>query len=90
MQKRDKEEEENSEENLLKKVKMDIPPDSEFYKRVDIEKYKKEQEEQDKLKDAEEDDSEDSYYEEDESDVEKIEDIFLNRDINFDKEVRRA
>ena len=89
MKRKARDEEEYSEENILKRIKLDIPEDSEFFKRVDIEEYKKEQEEDDKLDEGEDDIESEDYYDDDE-DIEEMDDIFLDRDIDFDKEVKRA
>ena len=88
MKRRARDEEEYNEDNVLKKLMLDVPEDSQFYKRIDTEQFKKEQEEDEKLDEGEED-NEDNYYES-ESEMEDLEDIFLDRDINFDKEIKKA
>lgn len=89
MKKRARDEEEYSEENVLKKLILDIPADSAFSDKVDKEKFKREQEEDDKL-DEGEDENEEDIYKESEDEMEDITDIFLDREIDFEKEIENA
>ena len=83
-----KEEEDQSNENVLKKLIMDIPETSIFYKIIDTEALKKEQQEDELL--DEEDEENDEFEEIVEDDEDDLEDIFLDREIDFDLELERA
>lgn len=90
MKRRTRDEEEYSEDNVLKKIMMDIPELSQFFSKIDTDQFKREQEEEDKLNEGEEDNENDMYYSDSERENEDFEDIFLDRDIDFDKEMKRA
>ena len=79
--------EELTDDVILKRIILDIPENSRFYQREYIEKYQKEQAE-DKMLDEENNDEEEEETTEQNSD-EDI-DIFLDRDINFDKTIAKA
>lgn len=89
MKKKAKEEEDHSDENVLKKLIMDIPEDSPFYKKIDMEAFKKQQEEDEKLEE-EDDDITEEYEESTQADPEELDDLFLDRNIDFDTEIDRA
>lgn len=87
MKKRVRDEEEYSEDNVLKKLILDVPQNSAFVKKVDKDQFKKDQEEDAKLNEGEEDDK---YSRESEDEIVDIEDVFLDREIDFDVEIDRA
>jgi hypothetical protein len=90
MKKRAKDEEEQSEENVMKRLILDIPAGSAFYKKQDIDHFKKELEEDDMLEEGEDDIDELKSLNENTEDDDELEDIFLDRDIDFDLEIDRA
>jgi len=92
IKKKNKDGEEQSEENVIKRLIMDIPASSSFFKKVDTSQFKKEQEEDDKLEEGEEDaeDIEMNMGEEMDSQKQENEDFFIDRDIDFDTEIERA
>lgn len=90
MKKRARDEEEYSEENVLKKLILDIPDESAFSNKVNKEQFKREQEEDDKLDEGEDENEEDDIYKETEEEIEDIADVFLDREIDFDKEIQKA
>lgn len=87
---RARDEEEYSEENVLKRLIMDIPEESLFFRKEDTLKFKKEMEEDDKLDEGEDENEEEDLYEESEEIEDNMDDIFLDRDIDFDTEIDRA
>lgn len=79
--------EELTDEVILKKIILDIPQESKFYQREYIQNYQKEQAEDKKLDEDNNDEEEEELTEEDsEEDI----DIFLDREINFDKMIMKA
>jgi hypothetical protein len=85
--KRVRDEEEYSEDNVLKKLILDVPQNSAFLKKVDKEQFKKDQEEEAKLNEGEEDDK---YSQESEDEIVDFEDVFLDREFDFEVEIDRA
>lgn len=90
MKRRARDEEEYSEENVIKRLILDIPDTSSFSRKIDTEQFKKEQEEDEKLNEGEEDVEDPDFLEESEEDTGEPEDLFLDREINFDIEIDRA
>ena len=86
LKKKGRELEEITDDVILKKIILDIPPTSRFYQREYIDNYNKEQEEEMKLDENNDEEEEEAL----ESDSEDEVDIFLDRDINFDKEIKKA
>lgn len=87
LKKKGREIEELTDDVILKKIILDIPVTSHFYQREYVDKFKKEQAEDQKLDEDNNDDEEELTTEtEDDEDG----DIFLDRNINFDKELNKA
>ena len=79
--------EELTDEVVLRRIILDIPKDSRFYQKEFIEKYDKEQAEDKKLEEENREESEDEFSE---TDSDENLDIFLDREINFEKEIKKA
>ena len=79
--------EEITDEVILRKIILDVPTTSRFYQRQYVENYEKEKAEDKMLDEGNNDESE---MESSEDDPEEDKDLFLDRDINFDKEIHKA
>ena len=87
LKKKGRDMEELTDDVILKRIILDIPEDSRFYQREYVENFKKQQEEDKKLDEENPDESEEESVEEDsEEDL----DIFLDRDINFERDINKA
>ena len=90
MKRKVRDEEEYSEENVMKRLILDIPESSISFRKGDAVQFKKENEEDDILEEGEEDNEDEEMQIETEEDSDDLEDIFLDREIDFDLEIERA
>jgi len=89
VKKKARELEEMTDENILKKIITDIEEQSPFYQKEYMNAIRREQEEDKKL-DEDENEDEEAYEESSDEDIEDLNDIFLDRNIDFDKEIKKA